>query len=276
MIKLGFCDRFIRLIMKCVSPVRFAVKVNGGLLPYFTPSRGLRQGDPWSPFLFLLCAEGFTSLMNHFGGNFIDRGIQVSVRSPWVNHLLFADDSLIFLNAQVQSANRLNELLRIYAECSGQAVNREKSSIYFSPNASQPVRDAMKHTLDIHIEAFTERYLGHLTAVGRITSGTFDHICERSRRKMQGWSKRNFICAGREVYLKSIVQAIPLYSMSCFQLTKKGYKQLASCMAKYWWSSSIDKRSLHWIPWDKLANPKVKGGMGFRDFEMFNLALLGK
>lgn len=104
MIKLGFCDKFVRLIMKCVSSVRFTVKVNGTLLPYFTPSRGLRQGDPYSPFLFLICAEGFTSLMNYFGGNFVDRGIRVSFRSPWVNHLLFADDSLIFLNAQVQSA----------------------------------------------------------------------------------------------------------------------------------------------------------------------------
>lgn len=113
----------------------------------------------------------------------------------------------------------------------------------------------MKHSLGIHVEDFTERYLGLPTAVERITSGTFDHICKRSRRKMQGWSEKNFVCSGIEVYLKLIIQ---------------------SCMTKYWWSSSIDKRSLHWISWEKLATPKFKGGMGFRDFEKFNLALLGK
>lgn len=76
--------------------------------------------------------------------------------------------------------------------------------------------------------------------------------------------------------LTSIIQAIPTFSMSCFQLTKKVCKKYTSNMAKYWWSSSLDKRSLHWICWKALASPKVKGGIGFRDMELFNLALLGK
>jgi hypothetical protein len=130
MFKLGFTDRTVRLIMKCVFSVRFSVRVNGELLPFFTPSRGLRQGDPISPYLFLLCAQGFTALLNHTGGNYVDRGIWVSSRSPWINHLLFADDSLIFMTALVQSGERLNEILRIYGECSGQCVNRDKSSVF--------------------------------------------------------------------------------------------------------------------------------------------------
>ena len=73
-----------------------------------------------------------------------------------------------------------------------------------------------------------------------------------------------------------MIQAIPTYSMSCFKLTKKVCKNLASSMAKFWWSSSVDKRSLHWISWKKLSTPKVRGGMGFRDLELFNTALLGK
>ena len=64
--------------------------------------------------------------------------------------------------------------------------------------------------------------------------------------------------------------------MSCFLLTKRVCKSITSCMAKYWWGSSIDKRSLHWLSWDKLEVPKVKGGMGFRNMHSFNLAMLGK
>ena len=102
------------------------------------------------------------------------------------------------------------------------------------------------------------------------------HINERIRSKVRGWSERNLACAGREVLLKSVVQSIPTYSMSCFQLTKKVCTGISSCMAKYWWSSSIDKRALHGLSWDKLASPKIKGGMGFKDLPLFNLAMLGK
>ena len=114
--------------MCLIGQILFSVKVNGELLPYFSPSRGLRQGDPISPYLFLLCAQGFTSLLNHYGA-YVDKGIRISVRSPWVNHLLFADDSLIFMSASMASAERINDILAIYAECSGQKINKEKSSI---------------------------------------------------------------------------------------------------------------------------------------------------
>ena len=112
--------------------------------------------------------------------------------------------------------------------------------------------------------------------MGRITSGTFDHISERARARMQGWSEKLLACAGHETLLKSVVQAIPTYPMSTFLLTKKVCKSLTAPMAKYFWSSSLDKRSMHWVSWKELATPKCKGGMGFRDPHMFNLAMLGK
>uniref|UniRef100_A0A8R7U6B0 Reverse transcriptase domain-containing protein n=1 Tax=Triticum urartu TaxID=4572 RepID=A0A8R7U6B0_TRIUA len=176
MLKLGFSVQFVNLVMKCVSSVRFTVRVNGELLPFFDPSRGLRQGCPMSPFLFLLCAEGLTSLLNSYGGGVVDRGIRVSFRAPWVSHLLFADDSLIFISATQESADRLNAILLIYATCSGQSVNREKSVVFFSPNTPYTRWQTVKFVLGIQVEAFSDRYLGLPTPVSRITSGTFDHI----------------------------------------------------------------------------------------------------
>ena len=83
-------------------------------------------------------------------------------------------------------------------------MNRDKSSIFFSANTEQPLRETLKQALGISLEAFSERYLGLPTAVGRITSGTFSHISERIRSKICGWSERNPACAGREVLLKAI------------------------------------------------------------------------
>ena len=181
----------------------------------------------------MICAEGSCCLLKYHNGEHIDRGIRVSYRSPWVTHLLIADDSLIFISATSQSAVRLNEILRIYGEASGQYVNHDKSSIYFSSNTPAQLRHQLKAILNIAVEAFSERYLGLPTAVGRTTSGTFDHIGERARGKMQGWSEKLLACAGRETPLKSVVQAIPTYTMSTFLLTKKVCKSLTSPMAKY-------------------------------------------
>ena len=114
MLKLGFRMEFFCLVMKCVISVRFSIRVNGELLPFFTPSRGLRQGCPASPYLFLLCAEGLTSLLNHFGGVRVDKGIRVSYRSPWINHLLFADDSLIFFKATTEQAKTIKRVLTTF------------------------------------------------------------------------------------------------------------------------------------------------------------------
>ena len=141
--------------------------------------------------------------------------------------------------------------------------NRDKSSVYFSPNTAEPVRWMLKAVLNISVEAFNERYLGLPTAVGRITSETFEYLRERIRSKLQGGTERLISCAGREVRLKAVAQAIPTHSMSCFKLTKKVCKGFSSIMARYWWSSSIECRSLHWIDWPSLAKPKVAGGWVF-------------
>jgi hypothetical protein len=148
---------------------------------------------------------------------------------------------------------RLNHILNVYENCSGQCINREKSSIYFSPNTPQALRHDLKTQLGITVEAFNERYLGLPTVVGRLTSDTFDHLGERIRSKVQGGSERMVSCAGREVFLKFVIQAIPLHSMSCFLLSKKVCKQLTSYMERYWWSSSLDRRSMHWISWESLT-----------------------
>ena len=95
--KLGFCQRWIQLIMKCVSTVSYRIKVNGALSESFEPERGLRQGDPLSPYLFLLCAEGFSALLAKAEEDGLISGVKICRNAPSISHLLFADDSLILI-----------------------------------------------------------------------------------------------------------------------------------------------------------------------------------
>lgn len=130
MLALGFPAMWCSLVMKCVTSVSFSVRVNGVLSPSFKPSRGIRQGDPISPYLFLLCSEGLTSLLKSRGPQFISKGIRVSCRAPWISHLLFADDCLIFTQASERGADRINEILELYNRGSGQLVNKGKSAVF--------------------------------------------------------------------------------------------------------------------------------------------------
>ena len=129
MLKLGISPVFTDAVMRCVLSVSFSVLFNGGSLEGFRPTRGLRQGDPISPYLFLLAAEGLSCLLK---SNIGVQGMAVAPEAPLVNHLLFADDSLLFFEANETAAVRVDALLRTYCNASGQRNNMDKSSIFFS------------------------------------------------------------------------------------------------------------------------------------------------
>ena len=119
MLKLGFAESFVNLIMRCVTSVSFSVRVNGQLSSPFRPSRGIRQGDPISPYLFLLCSEGLSCLLRSVGPLHLARGVRVGIHAPWISHLLFADDCIVFAEASQRGAARLQEILNTYSRGSG-------------------------------------------------------------------------------------------------------------------------------------------------------------
>lgn len=111
--------------MKCVTSVSFSVRVKGQFSPEFKPSRGIRQGDPISPYLFLLCVEGLSCMLKGVGPQYIAiKGVQVSIHAPWISHLLFVDGCLVFAPATRRSADRVAAILDDYHCGSGQRVNK--------------------------------------------------------------------------------------------------------------------------------------------------------
>jgi hypothetical protein len=186
MAKLGFSDQWINVIMKCVETVSFSVRVNGRFSDFFKPSRGIRQGDPISPYLFLMCAEGLSCLLKFSGEAHLSKGIRVGIHAPWVSHLLFADDCLIFTQASAAGAARLHNILEVYREGSGQLVNKAKSAIFFSGNCNDEMKHEVFEATGIPTEALVEKYLGLPTALGRSTEEEFEHIVTRIKKLING------------------------------------------------------------------------------------------
>ena len=132
--KLGFADNWVNLIMECIQSVIYVVLTDGEPTGSICPSRGFRQGYPLSPYLFLLCAEGLTTLIRQAElDGYISR-VATYHKGPKVSYLLFADDSRLFCKATVSESTIIMEILSLYEHSLGQKINKEKSAIFFSSN----------------------------------------------------------------------------------------------------------------------------------------------
>jgi hypothetical protein len=138
--RLGFDNRWIHLVMVCVRSVSYSVVVNGNPVGNIQPSRGIRQGDPISPYLFLLCAETLSSFISHAVNIGVISGVPTSPRGPILSHLFFADDSLLFCKANSIEWQGLMRILGVYEAGSGQKLTLQKTSMFFSRNISAAKR----------------------------------------------------------------------------------------------------------------------------------------
>ena len=166
MLKMGFAQRWIDLVMACVKTVKYKVRVNSMETETFTPTRGIRQGDPLSPYLFLLVAEGLSSLLKGAEIREELKGVRVCRDAPAISHLLFADDSLILMESTRENAVKLKSILDRYCANSGQKVSEEKCSIFFSQNTNVTVKAEICEALNIITESLSDKYLGLPALVG--------------------------------------------------------------------------------------------------------------
>lgn len=165
--KIGFCRKFTKLVMGTVKTVSYAVLVNGAPTNVFIPERGLRQGDPLSPFLFLFCAKAFSALLKKAEAQGRIHGTKVSREAPEISHLFFADESILFTRATIEEAHAVKDVIHKYEQASGQRINLEKTEITCSSNVTVEKKKELADCLGVKSVEKHTKYLGLPTLIGR-------------------------------------------------------------------------------------------------------------
>ena len=273
----GFHGMFINWVMECVSSLSSSILINGGKSKTIFPTRGLRQGDPLSPYLFILCQEVLSRIIDrkHMIGNI--KGVKMNMGGPDFTHVMFADDLMLFSKASSNEVLSLNSCLEKYCHWSGQLINRSKSGIIFSKLVHLNQKRRLKNILQMKKVPKNAKYLGGPLFSSRSRSKDFMYLQENLEARLTGWKSKCLSWAGRCTLIKSVAQAIPTYTFSTFHVPTAVCDKLDATTRRFWWSPKKEKgRYLAWKSWDYLCNSKAFGGLGFRKAKKCNEAFIAK
>jgi hypothetical protein len=275
--KLGFSHTWLSWIKLCISTPSLSILLNGSPFGCISPSRGLRQGDPLSHFLFILGVEVFSRLMFKEEREGSIQGLKIARSCPAIHHLPFADDLLIFGKATATVAAAINSCLIKYYKWSSQLINPSKSSIKFSRNTWPSRIAAISVTFPYPSNHGISMYLGLPILMGNAKKRAFQGLIDKVKSRIEGWRAKTLSQAGRLTLIKSVAVALPSYAMSTFLLPSSFCFELDRIFKNFWWGFPAHKnKNLSLKAWDSLCMPKVLGGLGLRKMKEVNLALISK
>lgn len=176
MTRLGFSPSWVRMVMLCATIMTYSFKLNDAPVGYVQLGMGVRQGDPLSPYLFVMCTKGLSALVTRAESLGALQGIKVGRGAPSIHHLFFADDSFLFAMGTLDECMSVKHVLDMYEADSGQAVNLEKSCVSFSTNLTQYDQQFLADCLGMRRVAFHDKYLGLLVLVRKSKKETFSYV----------------------------------------------------------------------------------------------------
>ena len=170
---MGFHEKWIGWVLKYITTVSYSILINGEAHGNISSTRGLRQGDPLSSYLFLLCTKAFSALIDDASNRQKLNGVSICRGYLSVTHLFFADDSLLFCKTEKREVSKLMEILELYEAASRQKINTKKSSVTFSHNTSLETKNEVLGILGPMQDSRQGKYLGLPSVIGKSKNQVF-------------------------------------------------------------------------------------------------------
>jgi hypothetical protein len=232
----GFGEKWCMWIKQCISTVRFSVLVNGSPNGYFGSSRGVRQGDPISPFLFDLVMEVFSRMIGAITSRGLISGFSVGSTDQnrvVVSHLLFADDTLVFCGADVRQIRHIGALLVCFEAVSGLKVNLPKSALV--PVGPVDVIEQLAGYLGCGISSLPMKYLGLQLGASFKLKTMWAELEELMARRLAPWKRMYLSKGGRVTLIKSTLSNLPTYMMSLYPIPALVAKRIEKIQRDFLW-----------------------------------------
>ncbi|XP_042038362.1 uncharacterized protein LOC121784263 [Salvia splendens] len=262
--RMGFPLGWVSMIRRCISSCWFSVLVNGSPAGFFQSTRGLRQGDPLSPSLFVLAADYLSRSLDRLVDSHPDMAYRAVRSSPTISHLSYADDIIIFTRAHREAVERLTHCLDHYFAVSGQMVNRGKSHFFLHPRF-ESWADTVAEVGGFQMGSFPFTYLGVPIYKGNLKADFLLDIRQKMVDRIHSWSHRHLSLGGRLALIKSTLMTIPLHILQVMEPYGYWLRELEQIMARFFWGTVGQQKKIHWVSWkNKICLSLDEGCLGIR------------
>jgi hypothetical protein len=269
----GFGRATTNWILSCITSATMAVLINGEPTKSFRCERGLRQGCPLSPLLFILILEGLSILLKHSQAEGKLSGVNFSGLSH-ILHILFVDDVLILTEASFAEWSLIHSIISTFCAASGLVINLQKS-LFLALNTQEPFLTNLKDLFGINAadlqEGFT--YLGFSSNPPDITNKNWLWLLDKFDRKIHHWCNKLLTMGGRYILIKAVLESIPVYWMALAKIPATILRSIRQLIFSFLWTGS-KTTGYHLCNWETISKPKKMGGWGLRNLPFFNRALL--
>lgn len=263
-------EDMIRWLEACVCTPSFSIAFNGSTYGYFKSKRGLRQGDPLSPYLFVLVMNCLSLALDRAAGS---GSFQFHPRceKTKLTHLSFADDLLIFTDGSLSSVQAILSVLHDFEKRSGLAVSIHKTS-YFAAGMSDAEMQDIQIQTGLTSGVLPIRYLGVPLHTKKISLEQCAPLLQSVKAKLRSWTVKKPTYAGRLQLVTSVINRITNFWTSSFIIPKGVIQEIDSLCAKFLWKGDINAAASAKVSWESCCHSKEEGGLGLRNLESWNMA----
>ncbi|GJX13900.1 RNA-directed DNA polymerase, eukaryota [Tanacetum coccineum] len=270
----GFGATWCKWIRGTFCFAKASVLVNGSPSDEFQFFCGLKQGDPLSPYLFILVMESLHLVVTNAVSNGMFKGIRLH-NSLSISHLFYADDALFIGEWSDLNVKGIINILKCFFLASGLQINIHKSQL-LGVGVPRSTVEAVAASMGCSVMEHNFRYLGVRVGENMSRLKAWDDVVLKLRSRLSKWKAKTLSIGGRLTLLKSVLGAAPLYTMSIYKVPKGVLKVMESIRSNFFKGVEFGDKKVSWVAWDKVLASKKKGGLGVSSFLALNRALILK